>query len=117
MVDFEHEQKIDTEQLKEAIDQHKVKVVEVMPAKMYEKEHIETAINIPLTELKELAPKLLKKDENIVVYCSDIDCIASPAAARMLREMGHNKVLDYEEGKIAWKKAGLPMERGKLEED
>ena len=112
MIDFEHGQLISTEQLKEAVEKNHIKLVEVLSPKLYEQEHVKGAINIPLTHLKELAPKLLDKEDEIVVYCTDEDCLASPVAARTLREMGYKKVLDYEEGKLAWKAAGLPMEKG-----
>lgn len=113
-IDWEHQQTINKEQLKEATEKQEVKVVEVLSPRLYEEEgHIPSAINIPLTELKELAPKMLKKDENIVVYCSDIDCLASPVAGRTLREMGYKKVLDYEAGKKDWMEAGYPMRKGK----
>ncbi len=108
-IDFK-KQRITKEELKEAIDNNIVKVVEALPEDHYEKEHIAGAINIPPAKFKELAPKLLNKEDNIVVYCEDIGCLTSPQAARWLRERGYKKVLDYEAGKADWKNAGYPME-------
>ena len=105
--------RIDKDELKQAIEEKEVKVVEVMPASEYENGHIKSALNIEPSKIKDLAPKLLKKDDNIVVYCKDLTCLQSPFLVRWLRERGYNKVLDYEEGKTDWKAAGYPMDYGK----
>jgi rhodanese-related sulfurtransferase len=47
-------------------------LVEVLPARGYEDEHISGAINIPLAVLDEQAPKQLSRDEAIIVYCYDL---------------------------------------------
>lgn len=111
-IDFK-KQKIEKEELREAIEQNAVKVVEVLPEDHYVKEHIKGAINLAPDKFKDLAPKLLKKEDNIIVYCEDPACLLSPFAARWLRERGYKNVLDYENGKSDWKAAGYPMTSGK----
>ncbi|MEA2696715.1 MAG: hypothetical protein QOI66_986 [Myxococcales bacterium] len=52
----------------------------------------------------------LGQDEDIVVYCSNVDCIASRALIKKLRERGYTKVSHYAGGLIDWETAGLPLE-------
>jgi rhodanese-related sulfurtransferase len=52
----------------------------------------------------------LDKDEEIVVYCSNVDCRASRAAIRQLLEHGYPHVVHYEGGLLDWESAGLPLE-------
>ncbi len=54
---------------------------------------------------------MLKKDETIVVYCSDYRCQTSTKAARRLLEMGYEKVFEYKAGKRGWVHCGLELER------
>jgi rhodanese-related sulfurtransferase len=52
----------------------------------------------------------LGKDEEVVVYCSNIDCRASQLAIQELVEHGHTRVSHYPGGLIDWEGAGLPLE-------
>jgi rhodanese-related sulfurtransferase len=52
----------------------------------------------------------LGKDEDIVVYCSNLDCRASTAAIRALQDHGYTHVGHYVGGLIDWEEAGLPLE-------
>jgi hypothetical protein len=46
-------------------------LVEVLPAKEFGEEHIAGAINIPLKELDERAPRELERERPVIVYCND----------------------------------------------
>jgi rhodanese-related sulfurtransferase len=46
-------------------------LVEVLPADDYEDEHLPRAVNIPLKELAERAPRELDPGRPVVVYCYD----------------------------------------------
>lgn len=105
--------KISKEELRQSMEEDNIKIVEIMPESVYEKSHIKGAINIPPAKIKEIAPKVLKKEDNIVVYCKDLTCLESPYLIRWLQERGYKKVLDYEAGKADWKAAGYPMASGK----
>jgi rhodanese-related sulfurtransferase len=49
-----------------------VELVEALPAEAYERSHLPGAKNIPVGEIRELAPKLLlNKEGEIVVYCAN----------------------------------------------
>jgi len=85
------------------------RLVEVLLAEDFMKGHIPEAVSMPVDEIEVLAPKMLKKDETIVTYCSDYSCHASTNAARMLMEMGYSKVLDFKAGKRGWMHSGFPL--------
>jgi len=46
-------------------------LVEVLGADDYEEEHLAGAVNIPLKELDERAPRELEPDRPVIVYCND----------------------------------------------
>ena len=46
-------------------------LVEVLPADDYEDEHLPGAVNIPLKELADRAPRELDPGRPVVVYCYD----------------------------------------------
>jgi len=52
----------------------------------------------------------LAKTDDIVVYCSNVDCHASVAVIQRLREHGYERVAHYPGGIIEWEEAGLPIE-------
>jgi rhodanese-related sulfurtransferase len=86
------------------------KIVDVLSAKSYGSGHISGAISIPIQSLEEQAPKMLKKDETIVVYCASYDCLSSTEAAKKLTNMGYSSVFDYKGGIKEWMESGLPIE-------
>ncbi len=76
----------------------------------YDKEHIKGARSLPLDEIENKAPAVLKPDEDIIVYCDSFVCSASTSAAKLLARVGFKKVRDYKGGLLEWKQAGLPTE-------
>ncbi len=46
-------------------------LVEVLPSKEYEEEHLPGAINIPLKELGRETAAPLRREEPVIVYCHD----------------------------------------------
>lgn len=46
-------------------------LVEVLPAKEYGEEHLAGAVNIPLKEFDERAPRDLDRERPVIVYCND----------------------------------------------
>jgi len=47
-------------------------LIDVLPAKAYEDEHLPGAINIPLTQLEERDVAGLRREMPVVVYCHDV---------------------------------------------
>jgi rhodanese-related sulfurtransferase len=51
----------------------------------------------------------LRKDDEIVVYCTNPECLASLAVYRRLAEHGYTNVRRYAGGVSDWEDAGLPI--------
>ena len=99
-------------ELQQLIEAEVVTVVEALPAQYFEQGHLPGAINIPHTEVRELAPALLPdKHAAIVVYCANEPCPNSGIATHVLRKLGYTDVRDYAEGKADWVEAGLALEQ------
>lgn len=101
---------ITTKELRQKLESNQVHVIEVLEEKSFEKSHIQGAVNIPLERIGTEAVERFDKADELIVYCTDYDCTASPTAAKKLEDMGFKNVYDYEAGKQEWKEAGLPME-------
>ncbi len=102
---------ITTEGLKALMDREEgVMIVNVLSRDAYASEHISGSISIPLGEIEATAPKLLKKDEPVIVYCASLTCTASATAGDKLDALGFTDVTRYEEGIEAWKEAGYCLE-------
>ncbi|MGD0676276.1 MAG: rhodanese-like domain-containing protein [Polyangiaceae bacterium] len=54
----------------------------------------------------------LRKDDEIVVYCTNPPCLASVAAYHRLLQEGYTNVRRYAGGVEDWESAGLPLDRG-----
>jgi len=96
------------EQLKES--ENPFKLVDVLSTENFQEEHIEGAVNLPLSDIASEAMNRFGIEEKIVVYSKNTECSASPKAAAKLKSIGFQNVKDYEEGLEAWKNAGNPTE-------
>jgi rhodanese-related sulfurtransferase len=52
----------------------------------------------------------VQPDEDVVVYCSHVDCLSSVALYRDLVRRGYRNVQRYSGGLLDWEDAGLPVE-------
>ena len=52
----------------------------------------------------------IDKDDEVVVYCSNVDCLSSVALYRALIERGYTNVRRYAGGLMEWEESGLPLE-------
>lgn len=84
-------------------------LVDVLNHEHYKHIRIPGSINVPLRDLRELAPLLFGKEEQIIVYCTSLECTASPTAARLLMQLGFADVLDFTGGLQAWVESGQPV--------
>lgn len=99
---------ISREELRAKLDRgDEFKLVMALGEWAYRTSHIPGSINITSTER---ARELLDPGDEIVVYCSDQNCIASQAAYRFLTESGYLNVRRYAGGLSDWQAAGLPLE-------
>ncbi len=62
---------IDIEEIREVLAREGAQLVEVLPNKEYEEEHLPGAINIPLKSLDENSAAQLNRDAPVIVYCHD----------------------------------------------
>jgi rhodanese-related sulfurtransferase len=106
------------------IDRHRVQrlvetdaqLVEVLPRREYDDEHLPGALHLPLKRLDGRAAEALDKALPVIVYCWDALCDMSPRAAWRLERLGLNPVYDYGAGKVDWMAAGLPTVRADTSE-
>ncbi len=75
-------------------------ILDVRPNQMYEKEHIEGAINIPSGQIRNRMNEL-PKDKPIVVYC--VKGYTSYVVCRILEQNGFNNVMSYAGGWLYYK--------------
>jgi rhodanese-related sulfurtransferase len=52
----------------------------------------------------------IQPDDEVVVYCSHVDCLSSVALYRELVKRGYTNVRRYAGGLLDWEDAGLPLE-------
>ena len=104
-------QSISREELKRALEQHRVSLVDARSPEEFAKSHLPGALNIPAGRAAELAPQLLPDAQAfIVTYCVNFTWKLSEQLARELLALGYKNILIYEEGRQDWMKAGLPLE-------
>lgn len=103
---------ISTEDLKQAIAEKKITLIDVNGTDSWQQGHIPGALDFDAIE-KDLA-KHLPADKNalIVAYCGNERCLAYQAAARAAQKLGYKNVKHYSKGIAGWKKAGEPTQPG-----
>lgn len=85
-------------------------IIDVLPRKEYENEHIRGAISIPLKQLNAETTAQLERGRGVIVYCWDLQCDLSPRAAERLESLGFHPVFDYAAGLMDWLAFDLPTE-------
>ena len=94
-----------------------VPLVEVLAPEYFREFHLPGAINVPFDErfAERVQETIPDKGRPIVVYCMSKECTASEEAGKKMEELGYTDVFDYEDGKVDWKDAGLPVETEHVE--
>jgi rhodanese-related sulfurtransferase len=104
---------ISCKELKEKMDRgDEFKLVMTLEAWAYKAKHISGSINV--SSQKE-AMELLKPEDEIIVYCSNVACVSSQNAYHLLARQGYNNVRRFEGGLEAWEEAGFPLEGDSVE--
>jgi len=103
---------ITREQIKEKLDaKDQMTIIEALPKKYFDAEHLPGALNIPHDEIQAHVPNMLPdKEAFIVVYCASTDCRNSKIATDTLQQMGYTNAFEYVEGKQHWLDANFPVE-------
>jgi len=101
-------------ELKQKIDAGEdMVIVDVLSAESYGDHHVPGAVNIPIRSddfKADLEKGLPNKNRQVIVYCSSHECTASPAAAKMLMEMGYSDVIEFAGGIKEWEESGFDFE-------
>ena len=104
-------QHITYKRIKEIFEsEEEVTILDVLSRESYLKEHLPTAINIPLAELPQRISEL-NKQKPIIVYCGSLSCMASTRAAELLEKEGYT-VWEYDGGLEDWIEHRLPVDGG-----
>ena len=102
---------ITRDELWAAIDAGEATVIETLGPMYFADQHLPGAINLPHTDVVQVAGDLLPdRDALVVTYCSNAACQNSDIAANQLVAMGYTNVRRDVEGKQDWTDAGLPVE-------
>ncbi|WP_374357265.1 rhodanese-like domain-containing protein [Chitinimonas sp.] len=102
---------IDRHTLQSQLAQGGLYLLEALPAKYYDAEHLPGARHMPHDQVDALAAGLIPaKQAKVVVYCASAACQNSHIAAQRLAQLGYTDVAVYAEGKKDWIEAGLPVE-------
>jgi rhodanese-related sulfurtransferase len=104
---------ITRDELREAIANKEVVVLDALGGVYYEQQHLPGALPLVESDVVAQAPGLLPdKAAAIVTYCSSPTCPNSQAVAARLTALGYSNVRKYREGIQDWVEAGLPTESG-----
>lgn len=87
----------------------KQEIINVLDQNFYNDCHIKGSVNVTLDAIEQFAT-ILDKNTEIVVYCSNYQCLTSEYAAKKLKSLGCNRVFVYEGGIAEWYQKGLPVE-------
>ncbi len=63
--------RIDRNEVRRLLAEERGQLVEVLLPPEFADEHLPAAINVPLKELDELAPRLLERGRAVIAYCYD----------------------------------------------
>ncbi len=100
------------DELKQAISEKKVTLIDVNGSSSYKAGHIPGAIDFA-TAKSDLAAKLpADKDALVVAYCGNEQCGAYAAGAKAAKELGYTNVKHYSKGIAGWKDAGEKTQPG-----
>lgn len=96
--------------LKKAMAEKKVTLIDCNGTKTYNKNHIPGAIDFDANEsiLAQILPK--EKDALIVAYCGNEKCHMYQRGANAAVRLGYTRVEHYAPGITGWIKAGEPVE-------
>jgi rhodanese-related sulfurtransferase len=99
---------ISRDELKAKLDRGEdVKLVMALNRWAFDAKHIPGSVHFdaPADLYAAVAP-----EDDVVVYCSHVDCLASVALYRDLVRRGYRNVRRYAGGLLDWEDAGLPLE-------
>ena len=104
---------ITREELKQKLDNgDEFKLAMVLGDFAYRAKHIPGSLNI---HSPKEAEKILSPEDEIIIYCSSPQCVASIEAYYHLEKKGFKNVRRYAGGIEDWEEAGYPLEGEMIE--
>ena len=99
---------ISREELKAKLDRgDQFRLIMALNRWAFEAKHIPGSVHFDTPDELYAAVRL---DEDVVVYCSSVDCLSSVALYRDLVRRGYRNVRRYSGGLLEWEDAGLPLD-------
>src|SRR5262245_38249455 len=99
---------ISREELKAKLDRgHDLRLIMALNRWAFDAQHIPGSVHFDTPA--ELYASVPPEDE-VVVYCSNVDCLSSVALYRELLRRGYRNVRRYAGGLLDWGDSGLPLE-------
>jgi rhodanese-related sulfurtransferase len=93
------------------INREKAVVIDVCEANEYANGHVSGAKHIPLAQLKQRLPEMVKNKELPVIFVCQSG-MRSGSAMRIAKGLGYPKAQSLAGGLSSWQAASLPVERG-----
>lgn len=101
---------IDRDELKAKLDRGDAfKLIMALNRWAYDAKHIPGSLHFDTPDELYAA---VSPDDEVVVYCSHVDCLSSVALYRDLVRRGYGNVRRYSGGLLDWEGAGLRLEGG-----
>ena len=101
-------QTIDREELKAKLDRgDDFRLIMALNRWAFDAKHIRGSIHFDTPDELYAA---VRPDDEVVVYCSHVDCLSSVALYRDLVRRGYRYVRRYSGGLLDWEDAGLPLD-------
>jgi rhodanese-related sulfurtransferase len=99
---------ISRDELRAKLDRgDKVRLIMALSRWAFDAKHIPGSIHFDTPEELYAA---VKPDDEVVVYCSHVDCLSSVALYRDLVRRGYRNVRRYVGGLLDWEDADLPLD-------
>jgi len=99
---------IGRDELKDKLDRHDpFKLIMALNRWAYDSKRIPGSLHFDTPDELYAA---VQPDDEVVVYCSNVDCLSSVALYRDLVRRGYRNVRRYSGGLLEWEDAGLPLE-------
>jgi rhodanese-related sulfurtransferase len=99
---------ISRDELKAKLDRgDDVKLIMALNRWAFEAKHIPGSLHFDTPAALYTA---IRPDDEVIVYCSHVDCLSSVALYRDLVRRGYSNVRRYSGGLLDWEDAGLPLE-------
>ncbi len=90
-------------------------IIDARSREDYEAGHIPRAVSLPRSEIDTRLDAFMDRitlDQDIIVYCTGLECHDSHDVASFLKERGYQNVRVYSRGYEGWSAAGKPMKEG-----